>query len=118
MRPDPTAVVEQYLRCLVDHDWEGLADLCSPDVVRVGPFSDTYTPRRAYLDFISALLPTLRAYELRPGRITAQGNVVVAQLTESMEIGGVDTETREALVVDIGDDGLIQRIEIYIQRPR
>ncbi len=115
MRHDPTAIVERYLTCLVEHDWDGLSDLCSPDVIRVGPFSDAYTNRRSYIEYISALMPTLLSYELRPQRIVTDGNVAVVQLAEMMEIGGSGVETKEVLVIDVGDDGLIRRIEIYLQ---
>lgn len=118
MTTDPTATVERYLRCLVDHDWEGLGDCLSPDVVRVGPFGDTYTPRQPYLEYLSSLMPTLREYTLDVERVTAQGQVAVAQLSETMAIEGTRVETREALVFEVGPDGRIRRIEIYIQRHR
>ena len=118
MEPDPTPVVERYLRCLVAHDWAGLAAVLSPDVVRVGPFGDTYRPRRPYLEYLSRLMPTLKAYRLGLERIVARGTVAVAQLSETMEVDGKPVETKEALVFDVGPDGLIARIEIYIQARR
>ena len=117
MTADPTAVVERYLGCLVAHDWEGLADCLAADVVRIGPFGDTYSGP-AYLDFISALMPTLRGYAMTVDRVTTDGPVAVAQLSETMEIDGAAVETKEALVFEVGPEGRIRRIEIYIQRRR
>ncbi len=117
MTTDPTTTVERYLGCLVAHDWAGLSECLSADVVRVGPFGDTYTGP-AYLDFISALMPTLRGYALELDRMTTQGRVAVAQLSETMEIDGATVETKEALVFEVDPDGRIRRIEIYIQRHR
>jgi hypothetical protein len=42
--------------------------------------------------------------------------VALAQLSENVTLDGVDTETREALVFDLDEDGRIERIEIFIQR--
>ena len=41
---DAGTVVERYLERLVAHDWEAMAACLAEDVVRVGPFGDTYTP--------------------------------------------------------------------------
>ncbi len=42
----------------------------------------------------------------------------VAELTETLEIGGTHYVTPEALVFDIDTDGLISKIDIFIKTSR
>jgi ketosteroid isomerase-like protein len=114
---EPETVVRRYLDHLVAHDWAALAECLHPDVVRVGPFGDTYSPRRPYVEFLSSLLPTLVNYDLTIERMVARQSVVVVQLREAMEVNGSRDVTREALVFDTDPAGLITRIDIFIQRP-
>ena len=117
MTPDQgPEVVRRYFERLVAHDWAGLAAYLDPAVVRVGPFGDTYTPREPYVAFLAGLMPTLEGYTLQVDRLVAAGGAVVAQLAETMVVGGSVVATREALVFDVGPDGLITRIDIFIQR--
>ena len=109
-------VVERYLRAVVAHDWEDLAGCLTEDVVRVGPFGDTYRPRRAYVEFLAALMPTLAGYDMKVHRVIYAESVAVAQLSETVEIDGAAVVTPEALLFDLDDSGRIARVEIYIQR--
>ncbi len=102
---------------MVTHDWAALTQCLHPDVVRVGPFGDTYSPRGPYVTFLSSLLPTLVEYDLTIERMVAHQSVVVVQLSEAMEIDGSVDVTREVLVFDTDGTGLITRIDIFIQRP-
>ena len=116
MIPKPETVVLRYLDRMVAHDWTAMAECLHPDVVRVGPFGDVYTPRGPYVDFLSSLLPTLVNYELTIERSFAHRSVVAVQLTERMELAGSDDVTSEVLVFDTDPAGLITRIEIFIRR--
>ena len=109
-------VVERYLRAVVAHDWDDLAACLAEDVVRVGPFGDTYTPRGPYVEFLSGLMPTLAGYDMKVERVLYAGSVAVAQLSETVEIDGAAVVTPEALVFDLDASGRIARIGIYIQR--
>lgn len=109
-------VVERYLKAVVDHDWAGLADCMTDDVVRVGPFGDTYTPKGPYIEFLENLMPSLEGYSMEIERIVDAGNVVVAELTETLEMGGTVYVTPEALVFDLDAGGLISRVNIFIKR--
>ena len=111
-------LVARYLDAVVAHDWESMSDCLSDDVVRTGPFGDTYSGKRVYIEFLSGLMPALEGYSMRVDRIMANGEgaVAVAELTETVEIGGVPVDTPEALVFDFDDRGLIAHISIYIQR--
>ena len=110
------AVVERYLDRMVAHDWEAMAACLAEDVVRVGPFGDTYTPREPYVAFLSELMPTLPGYAMRIGRVVETGRTVVVELTETVTVSGSPLDTPEALVFDLDGDGRIAHIAIYIQR--
>lgn len=112
---DPAAVVHRYLDRLVAHDWEALGACLAPDVVRTGPFGDTYRSRARYLGFLAGLLPTLADYEMRVGRTVVERSTVVVELTEAMTFDGRAVATDEVLVFDVDGDGLIERIGIYIR---
>src|ERR1035438_1711552 len=96
--PEPEAVVLRYLDRMVAHDWAAMTECLHPDVVRVGPFGDEYTPRRPYVEYLSGLLPTLVNYDLTIERIIAKQSLVLVQLTESMEFDGSMDVTHEVLV--------------------
>ena len=110
------AVVERYLDRIVERDWDAVAACLAEDVVRVGPFGDTYTPRAPYLEFLSKLMPSLEGYSMLVERVFGTDRLVVAELSETVTLDGTPVETPEALVFDLDDDGLIAHIAIYIQR--
>jgi len=93
-----------------------VAGCLTPDVVRVGPFGDTYSPRDRYAQFLAELMPQLANYSMNVARVTYGDAVVVAELSETMDVDGAPLETPEALVFDLDDSGRIARIAIYIQR--
>jgi hypothetical protein len=109
-------VVERYLKAVVDHDWPALERCLAEDVVRVGPFGDTYSPRGPYLEFISELVPSLEGYSMVIDRTVYAGNVALAELTETVDMGGTVYVTPEALVFDLDSDGLILKVDIFIKR--
>ena len=114
----PAQMVERYLACVAGHDWAGLTECLHEDVVRVGPFGDTYTPRGPYVAFLEQLMPTLEEYSMRVDRVlTAEaGSTVTVELTETMRFGDRMIETPEALVFDFAADGRIGHIGIFIRR--
>lgn len=113
---DAGTVVERYLDRLVAHDWEAMAACLADDVVRVGPFGDTYTPRDTYVAFLTGLMPALPGYSIRVDRVVSNHRTVLVELTEFVDVGGSPLETPEALVFDLDDEGKIAHIAIYIQR--
>jgi len=108
-------VVRSYLDALVAHDWDALAATLAPDVVRVGPFLDEYRGRNEYVTFLRDLMPTLPEYEMRVDRIVGTESVAIAQLRETVAVGGQPVETPEAIVFDVAND-VITRVGVYIQR--
>jgi len=113
---DLGTVVERYLDRLVAHDWDAMAACLAQDVVRVGPFGDTYSPRDTYVAFLSALMPSLPGYSMQVDRVVSSGRTVLVQLTEFVDVGGSPLETPEALVFDLDAQDKIAHIAIYIQR--
>jgi hypothetical protein len=123
-----TLVVERYLDSLVAQDWPDVSECLSDDVIRVGPFEDRYTGRESYVAFLSALMPSLSGYSMRVDRILQVNNfddvgtddgvmtVVLAELTETVEVDGEPFDTAEALVFDVDEDNRIARVDIYIKR--
>ena len=109
-------VVRRYLDRMAAHDWVAMAECLADDVVRVGPFGDTYTPKEPYVRFLSELVPALPGYAMRIDRVMGTGRTVVVELTETVEMAGAPLDTPEALVFDLDDDGRIAHIAIYIQR--
>lgn len=109
-------VVERYLAAVAAQDWEALAGCLAEDVVRVGPFADTYAGRRPYIEFLAALMPTLAGYAMEVDRVCYTGSVALAQLSETVEIDGSPVVTPEALVFELDGRGRIARIDIYIRR--
>jgi limonene-1,2-epoxide hydrolase len=104
-------VVERFLTAMVTHDWDAMGACLVDDVVRVGPYLDTYRGRDDYVAFIAGLLPNLPGYSMDLARTIESGQVVTALLAETVD--GV--RTPEALVFDLADDGRIARIEVFIQ---
>jgi len=112
------AVVERYLQAIRAHDWEALAACLTEDVVRTGPFGDTFSPRDRYVSFLAGLMPSLPGYAMDVTRVvaTGDGGTVFAQLSETVAFDGAPVVTPETLVFDLAADGRIARIDIYIQR--
>jgi ketosteroid isomerase-like protein len=111
-----TDIVERFLDRMVAHDWAGVTDCLARDVVRIGPFGDTYSPRDRYVAFLAELMPQLSNYSMKVARVTYGDARAVAELSETMDVDGAPLETPEALVFDLDAAGQIARIAVYIQR--
>jgi hypothetical protein len=109
-------LVERYLACLVDHDWEGAGACLSPEVVRIGPFGDTYTGREPYLAYLAEVMPGLEGYSMEVYRVVAAGRIVLAELRETVQVDGKPKVTPELLVFDLDEGGAISRVAVYAQR--
>jgi len=97
-------------------DWDAMAACVAPDVVRVGPYRDVKTGRDDYRAFLAETIEALEDYRLDLQRIWTDGSRAVAQLSETLRMDGRLRRTDEAIVCDLGDDGLIHRVEVYLQR--
>ena len=105
---------------MVAHDWDTMGSCVTDDVVRVGPYGDTYRGRAEYVAFISALLPTLPGYRMDVARVIYADDrrLAVAELSETIDTPGGPLRTPEGLVFDLDqlNGGRISHIAIYIQR--
>lgn len=107
-------MVTEFLEAMVAHDWDRMAACVTDDVFRVGPYGDEYRGRRDYVSFIADTLPRLRDYRMDVARVVAAGDVVVAELSETVAVDGRALRTPEALVFDL-DHGRITHIAVYTQ---
>jgi hypothetical protein len=117
----PVAAVDDYLTAMAKHDYELLATAVSEDVVRTGPYGDTYSGRSDYVTFIAELLPTLPGHTLDVARVTYadDGKRAFAEISETVLVNGDPLVTNEVLALDLDDGGLIKRIDIFIKvKPR
>jgi len=103
-------IVERYLADLTEHRWDALRECLCDDVVRIGPFNDEYRGADAYVEFLSALMPTLPDYSMQVSRITYVDHLAFAELAET--VGGVRTD--EALVFEL-DGERIARVDVFIK---
>jgi hypothetical protein len=110
--------LEQYLEALRDHDWPRLGQCVADDLVRTGPFRDVVRGRRAYVEFLAGVVPSLRNYALEVFRIRRlEDGAALVELSETVDQEGVRNETPELLLFEFDAQGLIQRIDIYVKRP-
>lgn len=110
--------VARYLESLNAEDWEAMgATLTEGPFERVGPFCDVVADKAAYLGFLDEIVTTLGDYTVRTRRISATDGVVYAEINESFVFDGKRMEFPEVLAFDIGDDGLITRVQVYMMRP-
>jgi ketosteroid isomerase-like protein len=110
------ATVTRFFDRMGAFDWEAMAACVAEDVTRVGPFRDVKTGRDDYRDFLAATIEALDGYRLDVQRIWSDGERAVAQLSETLNVDGRARRTDEAIVLDLGPDGLIHRVEVYLQR--
>ena len=110
------ATVARFFDRMGAFDWDAMAACVAPDVVRVGPYRDEKQGRDDYRDFLAATIEALEGYHLDVQRIWSDGTRAVAQLSETLTVDGRARRTDEAIVLDLGDDGLIHRVEVYLQR--
>jgi hypothetical protein len=109
-------IAQRYLDAMVRHDWEAMAACLADDVVRIGPFGDTYTPKAPYVAFLTDLMPKLPGYRMEVHRLIDAAGTAVVELSETVEFDGTPIVTPESLVIDLDEAGLIRHIAIYIQR--
>lgn len=109
--------VESYLAAIVAHDWDVVRELVTPDVIRVGPYGETFDGREPYVSYLERLMPKLEGYAMDVNRVTyiSGDGRAFAELTEHVTLNGKPTVTDEVLVFALDASGLIERIEIYIR---
>ena len=110
-------VLERYFEALRSHDWTSLAECLADDVHRTGPYLDVVEGKQAYVAFLSRVLPTLENYTLTVTRMREIGSAsAVAELTETLDVGGVSKTHPEAILFDFDEEGRIWRVDIYVKK--
>ena len=116
MTTDGRSTVERYLAALARQDWPALAACLTEDVERIGPYNDVYNGRDAYVSFLAATMRALAGYELDVSRLIRGDGVVVAELSETVELPEGRRRTDEAVVFDLAVDGRIRRVGVFLRR--
>jgi hypothetical protein len=114
-----TGVVEQYLKCLADHDWDGLADTIADEgLTREGPFCDLVEGKAHYVAYLRKVCTNLEGHRLAVQRVShVDSRVSYAELSETFEIDGVAATWPECILFEQGDDGLISRVSVFFKQP-
>jgi hypothetical protein len=111
-------VVKRYFTHLTARDWENLGTVLYEGVVRVGPFGDQLTGRRAYLDFLRTTVPAEYRNDVLRIIGSPDERFASAKVTEHLHYESGELHLNEAYSFDIGEDRLISRVEIYWQTPQ
>jgi hypothetical protein len=111
-------VLDDYFESLRTQDWARLSKCLAEDVRRTGPYLDDVEGRKAYLEYLSRVIPRLPNYDLRVRRTRELGaGSALVELSEFTDVDGVRTEFPELLTFDFDAAGAIARIDIYIKQP-
>jgi hypothetical protein len=105
--------VDTYLVALDSKDWAGLASTLASAFERIGPFRDVIGSKDEYVQFLDRVVTPLEDYHLRPVRVAASDGAVFAEVVESF-VHGDKMEVPEVLVFDLGPEGLISRVQVYM----
>ncbi len=116
-------VVTNFWRGVDTHDWDLVASTLAPDFVRIGMQdneADTCRGRDDYLRFLAGVIGRFEAHRLesRAGYVSADGRRVTHEATETIQPpGSGPIVMRFANLMEIDDDGLICRLDIYWKTP-
>lgn len=115
-----TGAVERYLECLAANDWDGLAaTVADEDLVRDGPYCDVVAGKQRYLKFLRNVFASLEGYRLDVQRVShVTDRLSYVELSETFDIDGVATKYPECLVFEQNDNGLINRVNVFIKQLR
>jgi len=114
--PEVLSIVDRYLAALGAQDWDALSATLEPDVERTGPYNDVYRSREPYVTYLADVFRTLAGYELAVARRLVAGDVVVVELSETIDLPSGRRRTDEVVVFDVSAAGLIRRLGVYIRR--
>jgi hypothetical protein len=113
-----TGVIERYLKCLADHDWDGLATTIADEgLVREGPFCDVVEGKAHYIAYLRKVLTQLKGHRLEVQRVShVDTGLSYVELSEAFDIDGATTEWPECILFEQGDDGLISRVSVFFKQ--
>jgi ketosteroid isomerase-like protein len=108
--------VSAFLAAQQAHEWERVADLLAPDVVRLGPDQARCRGRDDYLTFLQEVHATMTGYEADIQRLvySPDRRVAVVEIRERLvQPDGSPLAVNEAMVFDLDRDGRITRLSVY-----
>ncbi|MDF9815406.1 nuclear transport factor 2 family protein [Streptomyces sp. SPB162] len=116
--------VESFWRGVDTHDWGLVASTLAEDFVRVGmrgDEEDTVRGREAYVAFVSRVTERMAFHRLESRRtfLSADGRRALNEAVETIQPTAADERNvmSFANVMELGEDGLIARLDIYWKTP-
>jgi hypothetical protein len=114
--PAVPRALAQYLAALPERDEAAIAACLAEHIERIGPYGDVYRGRNTYAQFLTATIGSLAGYELVVDRIVGDGRVFTVELSETVDdLPHGRLRTQEAVVFDLDDGGLIERVAVYLR---
>jgi len=112
-----TGVIERYLKCLAEHDWDGLATTIADEgLVREGPFCDVVEGKEHYVAYLRKVLSQFKGHRLEVHRVShVDSRLSYVELTEAFEIDGAPAEWPECILFE-QRDGLISRVSVFFKQ--
>jgi len=111
------SVALRYLRALASQNWGAVTGCLADDVLRHGPFGDDFDGVSAYVSFLQRTMPALPGYRMDIDCVTELGDQrAMVELRETIELDSGPLVTHECLVFEVGSDGLLQEICVYIRQ--
>jgi hypothetical protein len=111
------SVAIRYLQALARQDWDEVAACLAGGVLRRGPFGDDFEGDEDYLSFLKRTMPSLPGYKMDIDRVTGlhDGRAMV-ELRETVHMEAGPLVTHECLVFEVGPEGLLEEISVYIRQ--
>lgn len=116
-------VVNRFWRAVDAHDWDLIATTLAPDFVRVGMAdteADTCRGKENYLRFVRGVISRFEYHRLesRSGYVSADGRRITHEAIETIQPpGGERLVMRFVNLMELNDDGLISRLDIFWKTP-
>ena len=118
----PPSVVS-FWRGVDTHDWDLVRQSITDDFVRIGmkdTEADTCRGADAYIRFLQGVIGRFEQHSLesRSGYVSADGKRVTHEAIEVIQPPGSDPITMRFLnVMELDDDGLIKKLDIFWKTP-
>ncbi len=117
--------VETFWQAIDTHDWDLISTVLADDFVRVGmrgDASDTCTGKDDYIRFVSQVTGKMDHHDLKMTRrfYSEDRRTAIAECVESIQPPG-ESELNVMTflnVMEIGEDGLITKLDIFWKTPR
>jgi hypothetical protein len=111
------SVALRYLWELASNNWGAVTGCLADDVLRHGPFGDDFNGVSDYVSFLQRTMPALPGYRMDIDCATELGDQrAMVELRETIELDSGPLVTHECLVFEVGSDGLLKEIFVYIRQ--